>query len=292
MDFLSWLEIVGGVCTVEAALEHLTRRELRRLRGEGALRTPQRGWLALADTSSDTTRSLELGGVVTCVSALRDHGLWTPHGEQQLHIRVRRNSHGARVARAEDRDGVVVHRLHERLQEEAPPFGVDSVQTTLAVASGCVSADDLIAAADAALSQGKIQPDALLEVAAELPRPRRRVLERASALSGSGTESMFAALLRHAHIAFVQQPELLPDEFFDFLIGRSLVIEIDSLEWHGSRKQMANDRRRDAALTALGYRVVRFTYEQVMFEREQVLQTVLDLVRRGVHRRALPAATA
>ncbi|WP_092916499.1 endonuclease domain-containing protein [Agrococcus baldri] len=93
-------------------------------------------------------------------------------------------------------------------------------------------------------------------------------------------------MLRRAGIRFVQQPELLPGEFTDFLIGKSLVVEIDSLAWHGSREQMANDRRRDAELTALGYRILRFTYEQVMFEPELVLDIVLGLVRRNVHERA------
>lgn len=213
--------------------------------------------------------------------------MWTPHGEHELHIRVPRNTHGARVARAETCDGVIVHRLHDRLREETPWTGVDSALVTLAVASGCVSTDELVAAADSALSHGMVQTDALLELAASLPGRRRRVFERTTALSGSGTESTFAAMLRRARIAFVQQPELLPGEYFDFLIGRSLVIEIDSLEWHGSREQMLKDRVRDARLTALGYRIVRFTYEQIMFEPEHVMRTVLDLVRRRVHQRAL-----
>lgn len=287
MDFLAWMAIIGGVCTVGAAREHLTARELRCLRDEGALWTPLRGWLALADCNSDAVRALELGGVATCVSALREHELWTPHGQHKLHIRVRRNTHGTRVVRTGARDDVIIHRLHVRLKEEVPWTGVDDVPTTLAVASGCVSADNLVAAADTALACGKIQAASLLEMSASLPRRRRRLFERASALSGSGTESTFAAMLRRARIAFAQQPELLPGEFFDFLIGRSLVIEIDSLEWHGTREQMLKDRVRDAKLTALGYRVVRFTYEQVMFEPEHVLRTVLDLVRRGVHQRAL-----
>jgi len=48
---------------------------------------------------------------------------------------------------------------------------------------------------------------------------------------------------------------------------------------------LAVDRRRDAQLTVLGYRVLRFAYEQVLFEPEYVLETVLELVRRGVHQR-------
>ncbi|GEK79388.1 endonuclease domain-containing protein [Agrococcus baldri] len=292
MDFLDWLGCMGGVCTAGAAREHVTARELRRLRDAGKLWVPMRGWVSLRGVGNDATRAVELGGVVTCVSAFKQHGLWTPHGDQALHVRVHRETHSARVDDAGAAEGVVVHRLDQRLREGRPWDGVDDVPTSLAAASGCVTANDLLAAADAALQQGKLQQPDLLGLARQLPGRRGRTFERASHLSGSGTESIFAAVLRHACIQFVQQPELLPGEYSDFLLGRSLVIEIDSATWHGSPAQMANDRRRDAQLTALGYRVVRFTYEQVMFELEQVRATVLELVRRGLQQRALVSEVA
>ena len=292
MDFLDWLDVMGGVCTTTAARAHLSAPELRALRDCGELWVPLRGWLALRGVRNDTTRALELGGVITCVSAFRVHGLWTPHGDDHLHVRVHRSTHSVRVVSAADRDGTTLHRLHRRVPEHRPWDGIDTVLTSLAAASSCVAADDLLAAADSALQHGKAEREQLHALAKQLRGPRGRTLEHASKLSGSGTESIFAAMLRRARIRFVQQPELLPGEFFDFLIGKSLVIEIDSLEWHGSREQMAKDRRRDAQLTALGYRVVRFTYEQVAFEPELVLRTVLDLVRRDVHERALFATVA
>lgn len=287
MDFLNWLGAVGGVCTTTAAREHLSKTDLRRLRDSGELWVPLRGWVALGDLRNEVTRALELGGVLTCVSALRMHGLWVPHGETDLHVRPNRETHSDRVSRAEGVHGVRLHRQHRRLLDQRPWDGVDGALPALATATGCVSSDDLTAAASSALASGVLQQEELTELALELPRRRRLLLERATKLSGSGTESIFAAMLRRARISFVQQPELLPGEFFDFLVGKSLVIEIDSLEWHGSRAQMAKDRSRDARLTALGYSIVRFTYEQVMFHADDVMRTVLDLVRRNVHQRAL-----
>ncbi|MCH1882119.1 DUF559 domain-containing protein [Agrococcus sp. ARC_14] len=286
MDFLHWLATAGGVCTTAIASEHISERELRELRRRGALRVPLRGWVALDGVDNDVTRALGLGGVVSCVSAFRSLGLWTPHGDRDLHIRVHRETHSARLARASRADGMRVHTLLRHLPERRPWDGTDSIPTSLAVAAGCVAEVDLIAAADSALRAKKLHRDELHDLTRQLPKALRRSLERASEQSGSGSESTFAAMLHRAQIAFTQQPELLPGEFCDFLIGKSLVVEVDSLEWHGSRKQMANDRRRDAALTMLGYRVLRFTYEQVMFEPQAVMAIVLDLVRRNVHRRA------
>lgn len=288
MDFLQWLSIMGGVCTVATATEHVSAKALRALRRSGALWTPLRGWVALEGVRNDATHALALGGFITCVSAFRVHGLWTPHGDQALHVRVHRRTNSARVNRTDGcGGGTSLHRLPWRVPERLPWDAVDDVLTALTAASTCVTDGDLLAAADSALREGRLQPGALRERADLLGGRRGHVLRGASHLSGSGSESLFAAALRRARIRFVQQAELLPGEFFDFLIGKSLVVEIDSLEWHSSREQMANDRRRDAQLTALGYRVIRFTYEQVMFQPEAVLHTVLELVRRDMHRRVL-----
>ena len=100
MDFLDWLDVMGGVCTTTAARAHLSAPELRALRDRGELWVPLRGWLALRGVRNDTTRALELGGVITCVSAFRVHGLWTPHGDDHLHVRVHRSTHSVRVVSA------------------------------------------------------------------------------------------------------------------------------------------------------------------------------------------------
>lgn len=287
MDFLDWLRAMGGVCATNAALEHVSKRTLRGLRDSGQLWVPLRGWVALVDVRNEVTRALELGGIVTCVSALRMHGLWVPHGDTDLHVRPNRETHSDRVSRTAGKSGIRLHRQHRRLADERPWDGVDGALAALVTATGCVSSTDATVAASSALASGLVQQDDLTDVALELPRRRRLLLEHATGQSGSGTESIFAEMLRRARIAFVQQPELLPGEYFDFLVGKSLVIEIDSLEWHGSRAQMAKDRSRDARLTALGYRMLRFTYEQVMFDPDGVMRTVLDLVRRNVHQRVL-----
>lgn len=46
----------------------------------------------------------------------------------------------------------------------------------------------------------------------------------------------------------------------DLLVEGVLVVEIDGLAYHGDAKQFAADRRRDAALVGMGYRVLRFTW--------------------------------
>lgn len=285
MELLDLIQQQGGVCTVQAARRLVSRAQLDALRGDGTLWTPLRGWVALRVVRNDVTWALQLGGVVTCVSAFRRLGLWVPHGPQHVHVRVNRETHSARVDRAQTMAGVTLHRMHLALRDPRPADGVDGALSALAVATGCIREDEVIAAADSAVTQGLVTVGDVRDLAAALPRRRRRALGRVSEGAGSGTESTFAWMLRRAGIAFVQQFEIRPDEFVDFLIGRSLVVEIDSWLWHASAEQQAQDRRRDAASTTAGYLTLRFTYEQVLFQPESVMEAVLAVVRRRAHLR-------
>ena len=93
-------------------------------------------------------------------------------------------------------------------------------------------------------------------------------------------------MLRRAGVAYVQQFRVRDGQVVDFLIGRSLIVEIDSQLWHASPEQQAADRARDAELIRRGYIPLRFTYEQVLFQPEYVMETVLAVVRRRAHLRA------
>ena len=287
MDFIEWLGAHGGICTVQAARNRLTLAQLHDLRARGVVWTPLRGWVALAHVRNAVTRSLQLGGVATCATALGEHGLWTPHAETRTHVRVNRETHSDRVDLAEQTPGVVVHRMHGWFRDIRPVHGLDPVLAALAVASGCLAVEDVVAAAEAGLKAGILTQEELTTLALALPRRRRRALGWCSPLSGSGLESTFAVALRGAHIGFVQQFSPLPGMYVDFLIGTSLLVELDSRSWHGRPVDIETDRRRDALFTSLGYRPLRFTYEQVMFQREWVLEQVLGLVRRDTHRRRI-----
>jgi very-short-patch-repair endonuclease len=48
--------------------------------------------------------------------------------------------------------------------------------------------------------------------------------------------------------------------------AHGLIVEIDGWRYHRSRKRFEDDRRKDAALTTAGYRVVRITYRRLRDE--------------------------
>lgn len=52
-----------------------------------------------------------------------------------------------------------------------------------------------------------------------------------------------------------------------------LVAEADSFAWHGKRQALASDCRRYDDLVADGWTVLRFAWEQVVFDRAWVSRT-------------------
>ena len=56
-----------------------------------------------------------------------------------------------------------------------------------------------------------------------------------------------------------------------------VAVELDGWAHHHDRHAFERDRERDAALTAAGWRVVRFTHRQVVHRPDHVVQTLRRL---------------
>ena len=108
-----------------------------------------------------------------------------------------------------------------------------------------------------------------------------RVTELEPRWTRNGFEADFLSLIRRAGL-----PEPLVNEPFDVpdhgpcepdfhWPGHCLIVETDGWETHGTRAAFETDRAKDAALTAAGYRVLRFT---VRTEPEIALRRVRALL--------------
>jgi len=67
----------------------------------------------------------------------------------------------------------------------------------------------------------------------------------------------------------------------DFVFGTRLVVEVDGEVFHSGSTEFEADRRRDALLSARGYRVLRFSYQQVMQRWPEVHAALLAALLRG-----------
>jgi hypothetical protein len=109
----------------------------------------------------------------------------------------------------------------------------------------------------------------------------KAALTRATAgepkLTRSELEARFLALVRRAGL-----PEPLSNFTLDALDhgpcevdyywpSHRLIVETDGWETHGTKAAFKSDRRKDAALTSAGYRVMRFTYDDVVFDADTVV---------------------
>ncbi|WP_432559826.1 endonuclease domain-containing protein [Granulicoccus sp. GXG6511] len=153
-------------------------------------------------------------------------------------------------------------------------------------AASCLAPNDFLAIAESAIHRELISEAELRQVLGECgPRVDRLMahLDRAE----SGTESYVRLRLRARNIKVQPQVEIAGVGRVDFLIGMSLVLEVDSREHHQDPQAYERDRIRDQMLMALGYRVIRVTYDQVMHGWNLVEARLLAVIRAGLHLRPL-----
>jgi len=113
-------------------------------------------------------------------------------------------------------------------------------------------------------------------------RALRKAIAEHAALGLSATDSIledaFLRLLRDARLPRPITNALLEGFRVDAVWRKHrIAVELDGWEHHHDRHAFERDRQRDAALTAAGWRVVRFTYRQVTARPDEVTQTLRRL---------------
>jgi very-short-patch-repair endonuclease len=108
----------------------------------------------------------------------------------------------------------------------------------------------------------------------------------------SHLERLFLALTRRARLPKPATNHEIAGRRRDFAWPEQrFVVETDGYRYHSSRQAKRRDHRRDRQLTALGWRPVRFTYEEIAFEPGEVAQELVRLLRQpALSRNARTAA--
>jgi very-short-patch-repair endonuclease len=105
--------------------------------------------------------------------------------------------------------------------------------------------------------------------------------DQPAALTRSKAEEVLLDLVRRARLPAPEVNARLLHYEVDFLWrGARLVAEVDGAAYHDTVRAFVEDRRRDAELIAAGYRVVRFTWQDITQRREAtVVRLAQALVR-------------
>jgi very-short-patch-repair endonuclease len=267
---------MGGAARREDLLAAgVTPKRLRVAYAKGRVVREWRGCYALPDAHRAVVDARILSGRISCVSALDLFGLPLMSRSTRTHVLVPRDrGFASRDTRATR--GALLHRADYR--ESPGSEVVTSVTTALDIAGHCVDPLGHLVLIDAAVHRGLI---GCADVATfrESSRSRREFLTvHLDGRAESLLETITRYRLTSAGLAVESQVRIAGVGRVDLLVEGWLVVELDGRDYHFDERAFAEDRRRDRKLAALGYTVLRFTYDDVVRHSERVLEDVLAVL--------------
>ncbi|WP_432883870.1 DUF559 domain-containing protein [Kribbella sp. CA-245084] len=272
-DVIEVLGRRGGSATFADLRALVSARAIRSALADGCIRRVAKGVYALPEAPRALTAARSHGGVVSHLSAAQHWGLGVINPPALPHVTLA-------PARVRRRTGLpcILH--------WAPVAALDDVTTPIRTVLDCLRTlplGEALAVADSALRSGCVDQDELLEVATKLRGPHRRRILRIAELADGRAESVLESSLRALLIergidGFVPQV-LVQDSLFSARLDLAmpeirLGLEADGFEHHGTRRALVRDCRRQVNLTVRGWTILRFSWEDVMFDEEWVVNAV------------------
>ena len=273
------MNMLGGIADARSLLRLTTRRRLRRAVRDGSIVRAARGQFALPTAQSAHQKATELSGTVSLRSAAAHYGWAMKIQPPEPEITVRRN----RKLSAERRSGTRI--LWADLAPDDIRHGVTTPLRTALDCARHLPFDEALAILDSALRSGRLTPDDLrwAIVRGAGAAAVRRVFRHADGRAANAFESVLRALCIDAGLSCEPQLELnlgtgvIHPDLVD--VGRRLVLEADSWTFHAQRKAHSRDCARYNLLVIRGWRVLRFTWEQVNHDQAYVRWALAELQR-------------
>ena len=275
----------GLAATFELYRDGHTRRGLALAVNSGSIIRVRQGWYALENTHPTLLEAVRVGGRLTGLSALDLQGFWS-YPTDDLHVAV--HPHDSRLRTRLDKTrrlSAVPHPatcVHWREEGRGSRFMLTPIEC-LADVIACQTPDVVTAVADSVLFKRPELEWEWRELVLAAPLSHQGYLEFVDGTCESGTESIFWFRIRPFGLKITRQVHIPGVGRVDFRIGPKLIIEVDGAGYHTDPVAFHRDRHRDAVLSALGYRVLRFSYYQVLFAWPEVEAAVVGALLRGDH---------
>ena len=276
---LARIHFAGALRRRDLALDRTSRRALRDLVEGGAV-VERVGVVFAPGTDWPLIACRMLGGLLTCHSALEYYSLPELPHPGAVHVAIP-SSRG----RVRPLAGVVVHREPARWPSGMSP-PVAPPRLLVARMLRCAEETPAVVVADAALRRGLVSR---AELAAMLRSNRsggplgHRRLARCREKARSPIESIARLELEDAGHSVEVGVDVPGVGEVDMLVDDRLLVETDGYQFHSSKGDWSNDRRREQGLIAQGRLWVRLTYDDVMSGRTvPVVEAALNGLRRAL----------
>jgi very-short-patch-repair endonuclease len=257
------------VTTAQLAAAGIGRNAVAHRVAHGRLTRMLRGVYRVGPVEAPFAREmaavLATGGALSHHSAAMVWGLRPPY-DGPVHVAL------TRAARS--RQGVTVHRTASLKAAVHQGLPLTPAARTLSDIAPLLSRGDLERAVEDAQIRGLITPRELRgRAAAAIAEPQ---------LTRSEAERRLQRLIRAAHLPKPHTNVRVAGWEVDVFWPREgLIVEVDGYAYHGNRAAFERDRRKDAALAAAGYTVIRITWRQLKDEPFAVVALLARLIRRA-----------
>ncbi len=269
VDVAAAVAELGGITPRKQLLRVVTRGELERAVARGEVARVSRGRYALPTDDRARRLAHELTGTAVLITAAAHWGwarMWEPR-QPQICVPRGRNV-------PPDRRAKVDLRWRTLATDDVVDTWVTSRERTLLDCAALLPFAQALAITDSALRDRSVRPSQLVHWLTDVPRLYRsrtqRVFAHASPLAANPFESALRAVCLGVPGLNVRCQVRIDDD--RGWVGRvdladeslRIVIEADSMEYHGERDAMDRDVERYTRLTCAGWLVLRFTWSQVM----------------------------
>lgn len=269
MDPVEALRRCGGrASSKELSAVDVSVRDLASAVTAGTVARTRRGHYRLADLDTHLDTAISLTSVLSHRSAALHHGLEVATAPELPEVFVRRD----RRLTVEQR-GLASVRWRD-LQPGDIDGPATSVRRTLLDCAKDLPLTEALAVADSALRHRMADAELFRAMAKEAhgrgAPAIRRVLTAADVQAANAFESALRAIALEAGLDVQPQVQITEVGLFAQVDladkGRRLAIEAESHEFHADRKGFRKDVRRYSELVVFGWNVLRFTWEDVMFQ--------------------------
>lgn len=246
----------------------ISRVSLLAARDAGTVVRSRRGHYRLAELGEHLAAAHALSATLSHRSAALHHGLEVATVPEKPEVIVRR-----------DRNLSAAQRSRARVWWRSVPKDDDDEGVTTVLRTVVDCARDLpfaeaLAVADSALRAERLTPGALAAATRDLRGPKaaraRRVAQHADVRAANAFESALRAIALDAGLEVEPQVQVTASGVFAMVdladVGRRLVVEAESFTHHADRRGFRKDIRRYTELAVIGWTVLRFTWEDVMFQ--------------------------